>query len=184
MGSSYVTHTVRATDRKKIGDLLARRKTMVSTASSGVVVVYDKDANAQGGDDLLDLARMLSAGMNAVVFVALNLDDDALLYWLFENGTPIDAYDSCPDHSADVSKRRGPLGGHAHILCKAFASPNVEATEFILRSEEYVSAFDRHTHLVKALGLAPELAGFRYLIADSFTTGFGESGFTEIGGNP
>jgi hypothetical protein len=183
MGSSYVTHTVRATDRKKIGNLLARRKAMISTASSGVVVVYDKDANSQNADVLFDLAKMLSADMNAVVLVVMNQDDDVLMYWLFENGTPIDAYDSCPDYSADVAEKRGPLGGHAHILCKAFASPNVEATEFILRSEEYVSAFDRHTHLLKALGLAPELAGFRYLIADSFTTGFGESGLTEISGN-
>lgn len=178
MGGTYVTHTIRATDRKKIGDLLARRKTMVSAASSGVVVVYDKDCNSLDKEAPFDLAKMLSASMNAVVFLAINLDDDVLIYWLFKNGTPIDAYDSRPD----VAK--GPIGGHAHILCEAFASPNIEATEFILRSEEYVSAFDRHTHLVKALGLAPELAGFSSLIADSFTTGFGESASTGIGGNP
>lgn len=183
MGSFYVTHTVRTTDRQKIGELLVRRKAMVSTVSSGVIVVFDKDANSQDEDIAIDLARMLSADMNAVVLAVLNHDDDILMYWLFESGTQIDSYNSCPDYFADVSELRGPVGGNARALCEAFASPNIEAAERILRFD-YVFEWDRHTDLLKALGLGPELAGFSSLIADSFTTGFGESGFTDIGGNP
>lgn len=184
MGGFYVTHTIRATDREKIGGLLASRKALVSTACSGVVVVYDKDANSQDEDIVIDLARLLSAGMNAVVFAVLNHDDDILMYWLFEGGKQIDSYNSAPDYFADTPEPRGPVGGSARALCEAFASSDIEAAERVLRSGEYVFAFDRHVDLLKALGFGPELAGYSDLLADSFTTGFEESDFAKIGGNP
>lgn len=186
MGSFYVSHTVLATDRKKIGDLLAGRNAFISPARSGTAVVYDKDADSQDEDTIIDLAKLLSANMNAVVFAVLNHDDDILLYWLFESGKQIDSYNSTPDYFADTPEPRGPVGGDARALCEAFGSPNIEAAERILRSEDYVFALDRHTDLLKALGFSPELSylGYRYLAADSFPDGFGKEDFIEIGGKP
>lgn len=55
-----------------------------------------------------------------------NWDDDVLFYWLYQSGEKLDEYDSCPDYHdfAWVNvPPRGPLGGDATVICKAFGRP-------------------------------------------------------------
>jgi len=183
MGSFYVNHTVQTTDRKKIEDLLAGRHAFISPVSDRIVVAYDQDSDSQDEDIIVDLAKMLSAKLETVVFAVLNHDDDILIYWLFDRGAQVDAYNSMPDYFVDTTEPRGPQGGNAKMLCEKFGSPNIEAIERILRSDDYVFALDRHIDLLKALGLKLEISylGYRHLVSGDYPDGFGKNDFLEVG---
>lgn len=185
MGNFYVSHVVQTTDRESMGNLLTGRNAFISPVHNGTVVVYDKEADTQDEEIIVDLAKLLSSKENTVVLATLNHDDDILAYWLFNRGIQIDAYNSMPDYFADTAVPRGPIGGDAKILCESFGSQSAEAVEQMLRSEDYVFALDRHIDLVRALGLLPEFSymGYRHLAAGELSDGFEKSDFIELGVN-
>jgi hypothetical protein len=77
----------------------------------------------------------------------------------------IDEYNSSPDYFEGGEDARGPTGGNARMLCKAFGSTNVDRVEQILRGEGYAFALERHAELCQALGL-PDFsvgAGYNYV---------------------
>src|SRR5436309_15713794 len=100
MGNFYVNHTVRA-PRDRVVALLERdgHTAFVSpTTDAGLTVVYDRASDEQNPAAIEALGNKLSAELEAPVVAFLNHDDDILCYWVYENGRPVEAYNSCPDY--------------------------------------------------------------------------------------
>lgn len=181
MGNFYVNHAVRTTDHDRVKDLLAGRDAYISPVINGIAAVYDKEADSQDEDITAGLAKLLSAKMDTVVMAILNHDDDILMYWLSDRGTQTDAYNSTPNYFSDTLDTSVPSGGNSQVLCRSFGSPNFEAAERILRSDDYVFALDRHLDLLNALGVTPEILylGYRHLEAGDFPDNLGS--FIKVG---
>src|SRR5258708_3151305 len=100
MGSFYVNFSVKSTNQSVIRTALqqARRTAMVSPSIDGYTVVYDRGADTQDDAEILAVGTLLSQGVAAPTLAVLNHDDDILYYWLFENGTLTDTYNSNPGY--------------------------------------------------------------------------------------
>lgn len=190
MGNFYVNHVARTTNRGAIGNLLAGRHAYVSPVLDEVVVIYDREADAQDWPLIEELARRLSDRLATAVLATLNHDDDILMYCLFEKGEEKDSYNSAPDYFEDTLTPRDPVGGAAQVLCEAFGSQNVGAVQAILSMPDaddgYVFALDRHRDLMQALGMTSVafLAGYRHLVAGYFPEDLDRNDFIEVGGEP
>lgn len=102
MGNFYVNHTVRA-EQGRVVELLnaSKRTAFVSTTTSGPTVVFDKQCDDQDEAAIVELGRLLSAQLASPVLAVLNHDDDVFAYWLFENDTLLESYNSDPDYFND-----------------------------------------------------------------------------------
>jgi hypothetical protein len=114
------------------------------------------------------------------VLAVLNHDDDILWYQLYLSGKLADEYDSAPGYfEGELSP---PAGGDAQKLCSAFAASAVGEVESVLRKSSldeggYVFAVDRHTDLVRALGISSFGigSGFRYVSRGELPEGLEEA---------
>ena len=97
----------------------------------------------------------------------LNHDDDILWYQLYADGKLVDEYDSTPGYFDSAAEPSAPAGGDARKLCSALGSTNAAEVERILRKsgfddDGYTFAFERHTDLVRALGITEFGVGTSY----------------------
>ncbi|MFZ5673403.1 MAG: hypothetical protein ACOZAM_10620 [Pseudomonadota bacterium] len=193
MGNFYVNFVARKTNREEISHLLAGRDVYISPVLDDVVLIYDREADAQDWPLIGELGRQWSDCLATVILASLNHDDDILMYCLFENGVEKDSYNSAPDYFENTFTPRGPVGGDAEVLCEAFGSKNVTAIRAILRRPDvatdddgYVFAFDRHRDLMQALGMTSLafFAGYRHLEAGDFPEDLNRNDFIEITGKP
>jgi hypothetical protein len=179
MGNFYTNLTIRSEAQREIANVLERfnRHAYICPPANGNVVVVDEACDSQDFAEIELLGTKLSAELGRPVFAVVNHDDDVIYYWLSENGSLIDQYDSTPDYfnfvPADVDiiaaaenyKPAAPKGGNARQLCEAFnqatAFPDVDR---ILRkiSSDYVFAMERHQELLKALGMSGHSLGTAY----------------------
>ena len=178
MGAFYTNITLRGPDREQVAQCLKqmKRTAYVSPTADGFTVVYDKETENQDDADLMGLASQLSAAFECPALAVLVHDSDVLAYWLFEEGTLADEYNSAPGYFEGLA-RTHPAGGNPEKLCAAFAAHDaVESVADIFRavrsrgvggdrSEGYVFVEDLHQDLTQALGM-PSFAvstGYRYL---------------------
>ncbi len=165
MGSFYTNFSVKSSNASAIQAALkkARRSALVTPAKNGWVVVYDEESDSQDTGTIEELAALLSKDQDCPVLAVLNHDDDILCYWLFQNGNPLDHYNSNPEYfdEGEGSDR----GGDADLLCQTLGVPTaVETVRELLHEGDFTFAMEQHAQLAAALKL-PEYSvgvGFNY----------------------
>ena len=126
------------------------------------MVVYDKEADTQAMEPILELGALLSHEVERPVFAVLNHDDDVLCFWLFEGGALVDSYNSDPGAFEDEEGTPPWQDGNAEKLCARLGSnAEVAVVEAILRGDD-VFAVERHEQLARALSLPSCSIGFGY----------------------
>lgn len=163
MGSKYVNFSVRRPDQRRLADVLRRagRTAIVTPPQNDYVVVYDQNAEFDDGE-ILRVGALLSREAEALVFAALNFDEDVFGYWLFEQGQLTDAFNSHPNYGDKPSREDEPRGGDPQRLCQAFgATASPAEVQAVLRGG-YVFATGQHERLAGLLGLPSWSVGFGY----------------------
>ncbi len=98
-----------------------RRVAYVSPTIQGWTVVYDQETDDEDIDVLQELAQRLSHSFACPAFAVLVHDSDIFMYWLYDNGTLVDAYNSIPDYFDPTAEEAAPPeGGDARKLCAVF----------------------------------------------------------------
>jgi hypothetical protein len=165
MGNFYTNFTLKTSDAAGVvAALKGSRSALVSPAVDGYVVVFDEASDQQDSAVIEKLGELLSQQQSCPVLAVLNHDDDILCYWLFDKGSQIDAYNSCPDYFGGGAG--SDRGGDAKKLCQILGTPQAEAAvKQILDGDEYVFAAERHAALVSALRLPDWTVGcgFNYM---------------------
>ncbi|MEZ6093249.1 MAG: ankyrin repeat domain-containing protein [Pirellulaceae bacterium] len=92
-----------------VDNVLARASSgdaWIAESKNGLVTFWDKHAANQDAARICFLAESVSSALEAVVVAFLVHDSDVLCYWLYDRGTQMDEYNSCPqywgDETADV----------------------------------------------------------------------------------
>src|SRR5208282_4766682 len=101
MGLFCASLHFRAADDKALFAALSRRGVAhghVLPAKNGWVTLYEQQASQQDDGWIRRLARNLSKDLQVAAIAFLVHDSDFACYWLFDNGRPIDAFNSCPDY--------------------------------------------------------------------------------------
>jgi hypothetical protein len=182
MGRFYTNVTVKHSDAEDVARAVAplNHFAVIAPPVNGFVVVYDRASERQDGT-IIHFARTLSQQLETLAFAVMNHDDDILFYWLFDRGTEVDKYNSCPWYFLD-SVDPLPQGGNANTLASLLGrSEAVMRVDHILHCDAdpgiegpYTSQTDRHEDLVEVLRL-PEWAvgyGYNYLADDDLPHGF------------
>ena len=173
MGSFYTNVTLRTSDRDAVRAHLSDtgRHAYISPPVAGALVVFDQACEEQDPKELDQLASLLSKRCACPALAVMIHDDDILWYGLYEDGSLADEYTSAPDYFEGGDAP--PAGGDAARLCAAFARPDVEAgIHAILHRakaspDAYTFETERHTDIVKALGLPTAAVGTGYDYLDA-----------------
>jgi hypothetical protein len=159
MGSFYTNIMLKGPGQQGVVEYFneAGRRAYVSPTVNGLTVVYDEECDEQDVRLLAALASDLSAHFGCPALAALNHDDDALWYQLYDDGECQDEYHCFPDY-LDPTAGGEPTGGDAGLLCAAFGVEGAAAqVEGVLREPlyegRYTFAMDRHADLAEALGI-------------------------------
>lgn len=164
MGNFYTNITLRGPGQADVAAALAGRRAYVAPAAGGFTVVYDEQSDEQDPATLGALAGDLSREFRCPALAVLNHDDDILAYWLYDQGTLVDSYDSAPGYF--TGKAGPPEGGNAKLVCEAMgAAQNAADVDRILRRTDFVFAIERHEALAGGLGLPAHSvgAGYKYI---------------------
>jgi hypothetical protein len=164
MGSFYVNFSVKASDPRRVADILlnARRTAFVTPAKNGYVVVYDEEADSQAEEPILEVGAALSRELDTAVLAVLNHDDDILCYWLFEGGHVRDKYNSRPNYFGMEEEEDSGQGGDAQVLCSVLGAGAAPPTVNAILRDDFVFATEQHQMLAEALGLPAGSAGYGY----------------------
>ncbi len=185
MGSFYVNFSVKSTNQSVIRTALqqARRTAMVSPSIDGYTVVYDRGADTQDDAEILAVGTLLSQGVAAPTLAVLNHDDDILYYWLFENGTLTDTYNSNPGYFYGEDEQPTTEMRAVENLCGGLGVPAAARKVYSILSNEEDSALGRHDALVEALQLPawPLGMGFNYLERGELPSGLSAGDLFRIG---
>ena len=160
--SFYANITLKGPEHREIVALLGARGVVayVSPTVGSCTVVWHEDLSGQE-----PLAGALSARFQCPALLAMGYGEAVLLYNLYVNGSPADAYVSSPHEGLELD---GPAPeGDARILANAFG---VEMDHLVARVDrvlrkparpntEFAYAVNRHGELAKALGLPQFAAG-------------------------
>lgn len=187
MGNFYTNYTLRSPSPQAIVSALAGRSAIVTPAQDGCVVVFDEESEEQDTEIISRLASRLSSDLQCTVLAVLNHDDDIFWYQLHQSGELADEYDSSPGYFDEEEEPSAPAGGDAQKLCSAFGSSAVAEVESILRKSSfdedgYTFEFERHTDLVRALGI-PSFgvgAGFEYVSRGELPEGLDEDSLVRM----
>lgn len=162
MGNFYSNITLTTDERDKVINFLVdkKRHTFVYPIDRFICVFPKSD------DILFELAEQLSSEFKCHAFSVIIHDDSLLMYKLFDSGTLLDDYNSCPGYFSGVNEPS--TGGDAEQLCSAYSVPNErKALEEILR-KEYTFESNRHDAIIAKLNLpyCTVGGGFGYLQED------------------
>jgi hypothetical protein len=171
MGGHYGTIHVRTDNRDEVRFAVERLSTnrnlrfLIAPPINGWVTVFPED---HGQDSALSesLAQLLP---DKTLIHCLVHDDDVFAYWLFENGSVLDTYNSCPDYF-DKSNPQ-PRGGNARALGHLLVDTNkVTDLQKLLDAEKFVFELDRLDQFAALLALPNTGHAYEYL-QDSETDG-------------
>lgn len=187
MGNFYTNYTVYGQSQQAVIAALKGRTAYVTPVQHGCVVVFDEESEGQNEVVVTALADHLSGFLMCPVLALINHDDDILWYQLLVNGEVIDEYDSCPEYFDETAEPSDPVGGDAQKVCRAFESSNVAEVERVLRvssldDDGYAFEIERHTDLVKALGIAAYGVGmgFSYIEAGELPLGLAKTDLVRV----
>jgi hypothetical protein len=156
MGNFYANFSVKSSAQQQVVDILqqAQRIAVITPSEKGYIVVYDEEADTQAIQPILDVGSLLSEALKTPVLAVLNHDDSILCYWLFDQGSLVDSFNSRPDYFDDFQEEtHNEQGGDPERLCSLLKpDADSEAVNTILR-EKYLFAIDQHRNLADFLGL-------------------------------
>ena len=163
--SFYANITVKGPGQRDVVALLGARgvAAYVSPTVNDCTVVWHEDLAGQE-----PLAQALSMRFRCPALLVMGYGEAILLYHLYVNGDPADAYVSTPHEGLELD---GPAPeGDPKVLAGAFdidMDHLVSRVERILRKPtkpgtEYAYAVNRHGELARALGLPQFAAGSGY----------------------
>ena len=179
MGNFYINHTVCGLEVPAVIQQLSGSEAYVSHEKNGCFVIYDQRSEIEA-NPAIELSQRPGARMLSVMIV----DDDIMMYWLFEGGKIADTYNSNPGYNEVSDPPRPPEGGDSSKLCAAFACNNSNEVDQVLRADRgsYVFEFERHQALTAILGLPQEAVavGFHYIQAGDFQQEFDASDFVPV----
>jgi hypothetical protein len=164
VGRHTSNYQVRSTEREDVRRAmrrLARGAFHVTRPAGGWISVYDEAAERQDEDERRRLARGLSRRLHTGVLALLLHDSDVVSYLLFDDGTLIDEYDSCPDYFGEVPapKHRRTQGRPARLAAYASQPGRAARLERVLdRRQEHTFEDVRLQALARALGIPPKRA--------------------------
>jgi hypothetical protein len=113
-------------------------------------------------EEIVPFAEELSRKLGALVFAAMNLEDDLLLFWVYDRGKQVFVYDSNPMYlgcpvCSYVSETVKPEAGDIERLARLFDHPeNARALRswiYRKRGLGFLQERQRHAEIARLLGL-------------------------------
>lgn len=105
MGSSFTNIQIRNTTTSAVCKLiqsLSASRAYVSKPKNGWLTLYTEETEDRNQEKKLKkLAKAISKSLKTDVFAFLVYDSGIAMYWLYQCGSLIDAFDSCPDYFDD-----------------------------------------------------------------------------------
>src|SRR5215207_5234929 len=154
MGLFCVNFHFRSIDDKALTAALARRRVKnyrIAPAQQRWTSLYEEQASQQDDGRIRGLASGLSKDLNAAVVAFMVHDSDIACYWLFDQGRPVDDYNSCPGYFDDDGGD-GPSGGQTDALVR-YCRPGVSEDDLAaILTGENVFAEAVVEQLAEALG--------------------------------
>jgi hypothetical protein len=163
MGNKYVNFSVHRPDQQRIADVLRQGgyQAIVTPPQNGYVVVYEKKSEFDE-QQIVKVGTHLSREGDALVFAALNFDEDVFAYWLFDRGRLVDSFNSRPDYGKATSSKAESRGGDAQQLCVAFRTKASPADVQAILHGDFVFVTEQHEQLAKLTHLPSWSVGFGY----------------------
>lgn len=171
MGAFFTNYQVRGkstAEACKALTPLVETHAYVSPEKGGWVTVYDEASDDQNEEILKHIAAELSKKLQTSVFAFLVHDSDIAMYWLFQNGTLIDEFNSAPDYFEKAGeKAKSRVRGIAEALLPlCIAGTSLAQVEEVIHPADGFAAFAEEIFydLAKLLGIddARMSLGFRY----------------------
>jgi hypothetical protein len=163
MGSKYVSFSVRRPDPQRVADVLRRagRTAIVTPPQGDYVVVYDQKSEFDA-DQIVRVGTLLSREAEALVFAAMNFDEDVFGFWLFEEGRLTDTFDSHANYGKQSAADDEPRGGDPQRLCEAFRTATSPAEVRAVLHGDFTFVTEQHERLAGLLGLPSWSVSFGY----------------------
>lgn len=162
MGNFYSNITLTTDERDRVINFLVEKKrhTFVYPIDKFICVFPKND------DILFELAEQLSGEFKCPAFSVIIHDDSLLMYKLFDSGTLLDDYNSCPGYFSGVSQPS--TGGDAEKLCSVYSVPGEQNSLNEILRKEYTFESNRHDAIIAKLNLpyCTVGGGFGYLQED------------------
>jgi len=158
VGNSYTNVTVRGAAQPALIEVLRElgRRAIVTPAVNGFTTVCDKESESQDHHIVGSVALTLSARLQCPTWAILNHDDDVLWYQLYDCGELADEYISSANWW-DAESGPPPRGNAVQLSRLMGAPGNAKIVQKILSRSSgifgYLFAINRHSDLVKALGM-------------------------------
>jgi len=169
MGAFFTNYHVRKTDTAACAKALAtliNSRGLVTDSKNGWTTVYDERSDSQDIEVLRDLAKGLSSKLKTAMIAMMVHDSDIFVYLLYENGEPIDQFDSKPDYFGPVSEvqKREWSGDFSKLLPYATKKTSIQDFKRVAE-KEHVFEEERAGEFAKLLGIDPARArtGFKYV---------------------
>lgn len=162
MGHSSVSFHFRASDETALNMHLAGRGIshfLIAPAKNGWVSLYEERASRQNENRICDLAAGLSADLKTAAIAFSVHDSDIACYWLYENGTLLDKFNSCPDYFGGGPVSATARGGQPDILLHSVgqASQKAISRRFWVRGSYSLKRCSTNYVMRKHLPLRPRL---------------------------
>lgn len=170
---SYRQIYLKEVSPQAVREALGERKAEVSSAAGYSVVTLEPptfETYYAQQDEIVPLAQELSWKLETLALAVMNLEDDLLLFWAYERGEVVFAYDSNPMYlgcpvCSYVSETVKPEAGDLERLARLFGHPeNARALKswiYRKRGLGFLQERQRHAEIARLLGLPGplELAG-------------------------
>lgn len=155
-----------------VREVLGRRSEAVSSTDGYSVVALPPptfETYYAQQDEIVPLAEELSRKLETLALAVMNLEDDLLLFWVYDRGEQIFAYDSNPMYlgcpvCSYVSETVKPEAGDLERLAQLFGHPeNARALKswiYRKRGLGFLQEQKRHAEIARLLGL-PAPAEYR-----------------------
>ena len=151
-----------------------RQTRFAPSRGSEWISFYEAHASRQDDGRIQQVAESISDALQAPTIAFLVHDSDIACYWLYDDGTLLDAYNSCPDYFSDGPGGSEPEGGDADLLLP-YCRPGTQAQHLTsILGEHTVFAEEVIQRLAEALGIEPMAALSDY--RDTDEGGLGEWG--------
>jgi hypothetical protein len=178
MGNWYTNVALRDVDPVQALHVLGQlgRHAIVNPAQNGWVTVFDEQCDKFNLDVLESLALTLSADLHCCALPSFNADDDILWLGIYEHGRRTSRYASDLSQFEDGSEFQA-VREFAAELCRVFDKPDrVREVRLVLNRGHgvlgilrlanlpapYLFEIDRHTDLLKLVGLPPASVGLGF----------------------
>jgi hypothetical protein len=161
MGLFCVNFHLRSADQRALKAALAHRhvdRFRILPDKNGWTSLYEEQASEQDDVRIRELAEGISRELNVPAIAFLVHDSDIACYWLYENGKPLDEYNSCPDYFDEDESGAGPAGGDVDVLlrfCRAGVRRE-DLTEILTQDDLFAENIIER--LAAALGIDPQRA--------------------------